>query len=170
VADAPRPARFVALAPDAQRAVSVVSHGDGRWTVTVDDRTYAVDARRTGPATWSLLLDGVVADAGIVPRGEEWLVEAAGRTHAVRLLDERRLRARGDVADGRGEVRASMPGKVVALHVAVGDVVARGQPLLVLEAMKMENDVVAPRAGTVRKLTVQVGRSVEAGEMLAVIE
>jgi propionyl-CoA carboxylase alpha chain len=63
-----------------------------------------------------------------------------------------------------------MPGTVTAVHVAAGDAVAAGQPLLVLEAMKMQHPVVAPAAGIVRSLDVAVGRQVDAGAVLAVIE
>jgi len=94
-----------------------------------------------------------------------------GRTHRIRLLDERALRARGRaVGAGDREVRAIMPGKVVAVLVEVGATVEPGQGLLVIEAMKMENEVPAPRAGTVKELRVQPGQAVEAGELLAIVE
>jgi propionyl-CoA carboxylase alpha chain len=69
-----------------------------------------------------------------------------------------------------GSLIAPMPGAVVALHVAEGDTVRAGQPLLVLEAMKMQHPVVAPAPGAVRSLTVAVGAQVDAGALLAVIE
>src|SRR5207302_65535 len=70
----------------------------------------------------------------------------------------------------RREVRAAMPGKVVAVLIEAGAAVTRGQGLLVIEAMKMENEVVAPRDGTVQEIRVQPGQAVEAGELLAVVE
>jgi propionyl-CoA carboxylase alpha chain len=69
-----------------------------------------------------------------------------------------------------GSLLAPMPGSVVAVHVEVGGVVAEGQPLLVVEAMKMQHTVVAPRAGTVTELAASVGQQVEAGAVLAVVE
>jgi propionyl-CoA carboxylase alpha chain len=77
-----------------------------------------------------------------------------------------------DPADtvAEGSLVAPMPGAVVAVHVAEGDVVTAGQPLLVLEAMKMQHPVVAPAAGVVRSLDVQVGAQVDAGAVLTVIE
>jgi acyl-CoA carboxylase subunit alpha len=73
-------------------------------------------------------------------------------------------------AVAEGSLVAPMPGAVVAVSVAAGDVVTAGQQLLVLEAMKMQHPVVAPTAGIVRSLEVAVGTQVEAGAVLAVIE
>ena len=95
-----------------------------------------------------------------------------GRTHRLRLLDERAMRrARAAAArTGEREVRAAMPGKVVAVLVEAGATVERGQGLLVVEAMKMENEIAAPRAGTVQEIRVKPGQAVEAGELLARID
>ena len=95
-----------------------------------------------------------------------------GRTHRLRLLDERALRqrARAGAGEGEREVRAVMPGKVVAILVEVGAAVERGQGLLVIEAMKMENEIAAPRAGTIRELRVVPGQAVEPGEILAIVD
>jgi biotin carboxyl carrier protein len=81
----------------------------------------------------------------------------------------RRAAGSGGVA-GSPDVRAAMPGKVVAVLVEVGATVERGQGLLVIEAMKMENEIAAPRAGRVASIRVKPGQAVEAGEVLAVIE
>jgi len=88
----------------------------------------------------------------------------------VQLLDARRARTAAAPGAGEREVRAAMPGKIVAVLVEAGATVTRGQGLLVIEAMKMENEVTAPRDGTVQEIRVQSGQTVEAGELLAVIE
>jgi biotin carboxyl carrier protein len=170
--EAGRRARFVALVGEANRTIEVHPLGEGCYEVTVDGRARVVDARPTGPASFSLLIDHVVVEAGVVARGDSWAVALGGRTHRLRLLDERALRtgARGGVDTGEREVRASMPGKVVAVLVEVGAAVEAGTGLLVIEAMKMENEIASPRAGTVRELRVQPGQAVEAGELLAVVE
>jgi len=165
-----RPSRFTALVGNATRAVEVVVLDDGRYQVSVDGAVRTVDSRRTGAAGFSLLIDHATTEVSVVARGDTYLVDVAGRAHRVRLLDARRARTGAAVGAGEREVRAAMPGKVVAVLVEVGAAVTRGQGLLVIEAMKMENEVAAPRDGTVQEIRVQPGQAVEAGELLAVVE
>ena len=165
-----RPTRFTALVGDAARTVEVVSLGDGRYQVSIDGTVRTVDSRRTGAAGFSLLIDHAATEVSVVARGDTYLVDVGGRAHRVRLLDARRARAEGTRGIGEREVRAAMPGKVVAVLVATGAAVTRGQGILVIEAMKMENEVVAPRDGTVQELRVKSGQTVEAGELLAIVE
>ena len=165
-----RPSRFTAVVGDATRAVEVVALGEGRYQVSVDGTVSTVDGRRTGAAGFSLLIDHALTDVSVVMRGDTYLVDVGGRVHRVQLLDARRARAAATVGAGEREVRAAMPGKIVAVLVEAGATVTRGQGLLVIEAMKMENEVTAPRDGTVQEIRVQPGQTVEAGELLAVIE
>jgi biotin carboxyl carrier protein len=167
-----RPSRFTALVGDAQHQVAVEALGDGRWRVSIDDREHVVDSRQTSPGSFSLLIEHAAAEVSVASRGEEFQVVVGGRTHRLRLLDERamRRRERSAAADGGREVRAAMPGKVVAVLIEKGAAVERGQGILVLEAMKMENEIQAPRSGTVAEILVQPGQAVEAGELLAQID
>jgi biotin carboxyl carrier protein len=167
-----RPARFTALVGDASHAVEILALDDGRWRVSIDGRVRVVDSRQTGSGTFSLLIDHATADVSVTSRGEEFQVAVDGQTHRLRLLDERamRRRERAGAADGGRELRAAMPGKVAAVLVEVGATVERGQGIVVIEAMKMENEIAAPRAGTVQELRVKPGQAVEAGEILAIIE
>jgi biotin carboxyl carrier protein len=103
--------------------------------------------------------------------GTEWFVTLAGRQIAVtveswreRMLAEARL-AEGAAA-GPVEIRSTLPGLVVAVNVAVGSQVEEGQPLVTIEAMKMQNEVRAPRAGTVGAVAVSAGAPVAAGVLL----
>jgi len=167
-----RPSRFTALVGDAEHQVAVEGLGDGRWRVCIDGRDHVVDSRETSPGSFSLLIEHAAAEVSVTSRGEEFQVVVGGRTHRLRLLDERamRRRERSASADGGREVRAAMPGKVVAVLVEKGTAVERGQGILVLEAMKMENEIQAPRSGTVTDIRVQPGQAVEAGELLAQID
>jgi biotin carboxyl carrier protein len=171
-APAARPARFTALVGDETRSVEVVPVADGRFEVTIDGRTRIVDARATGRVSWSLVIDEVATEVSVVARGDAFAVQIGGRTDRFRLLDERAMRAHRKSAGDQGdrEVRAAMPGKVVTVLVEVGTKVERGQGLLVIEAMKMENEVSAPRAGTVQEIRVKPGQAVEPGELLAIVE
>jgi len=169
---ASRPIRFTALLGEATRTVEVLGLGEGRFQVTIDGQTRLVDSRPTGAASFSLLIENAAAEVSVVARGDTYAVAVGGRTHRIRLLDERARRAhrRGAAGGGTREVRAAMPGKVVAVLVDVGTVVEMGQGLLIIEAMKMENEVTSPRAGTVQEIRVKPGQPVEAGELLAIVE
>ncbi len=168
----PRTARFTALVGESEHQVAVERLEDGRWRVSVDGREHVVDSRQTSQGSFSLLIEHAAAEVGVTSRGEEFQVVVGGRTHRLRLLDERamRRRQRSAAVDGAREIRAAMPGKVVAVLVEAGAKVERGQPLLVIEAMKMENEIPAPRAGVLADVRVTPGQAVEAGEILARID
>ena len=112
-----------------------------------------------------------VGDGG----GSRWALGAVGVRVEVEAVDERTrgiqaLTSRREGRPGGGVVRAPMPGLVVRLEVHEGQRVAQGAPLIVVQAMKMENELRAPRAGTVARILVAEGQAVESGEELAQIE
>ncbi len=160
----------------------VVERGGDAWRVTVDGVSSSVDAATIGGTRLSLLLAGDghgvpsrTVNAVVVPGHApgELNVHVNGRHVLVTIADTRRSRrGAGAAAAGHGPQRltASMPGKVVRVLVAPGDAVAAGQPLVVVEAMKMENELRAAKAGHVTSVAVSEGQSVEAGAVLAVVE
>jgi biotin carboxyl carrier protein len=100
-----------------------------------------------------------------------WRFELDVEPEARARLRERATRARGDRASGGPvEVRAIIPGRVVSVEVVEGDSVEAGQRVLVVEAMKMQNEIRAPRGGTIGRLAVGAGHTVELGDLLLVIE
>jgi pyruvate carboxylase len=155
----------------------------GRLRVALDGVSRLIDVSRTSDFGLSLLDMGTVpldrgtvplsTDVQIVPRGGhgELLVGLRGRTIDVTVNGRRSAHAEGPL-HGHGQVTivAPMPGRVVRVLVAAGDPVDVRQPVVVVEAMKMENELRAPRAGHVREIAVAPGTSVEAGRVLAVIE
>jgi biotin carboxyl carrier protein len=143
--------------------------------VTVDGTAHTVDVRAPGPGLYSLLLDGRSVEAEVLEEEGALLVLVGGEAYRVELQDEARARrgvgqARGVAGRGPQQVTAPMPGKVVKLLVAVGDAVAAGQGVIVVEAMKMENELRAAAAGTVQSIPVEEGKTVNGGEVLVVIE
>jgi len=103
---------------------------------------------------------------------DDCVVTVAGHVYAIRIEDERERAARAaERASGRGggEVISVMPGVVVSLLVAEGEAVEEGQALLVLEAMKMQNEIVAPSAGVVERLLVREGEAVSGGVRLCLV-
>ncbi len=154
--------------------VDVQDLGDGRLVLTVDGQPHAVDARALDHGAVSLLLDGQVYDVEFDDVGEEVEVQVRGDTFRVDVADERALRLRAGAAtfqvEGKVTLTAPMPGKVVRLLVQQGAVVEEGQGLLVVEAMKMENELKSPKAGTVTEVWAREGATVEANAKLLTVE
>lgn len=140
-----------------------------RLAVQVNDETIYLEApdlyAQPHEVTW-FIVDGrpyeVTADANL-----EWLRSPWG-IHPLTVEDCSAPQVRPSLKDGR--VKAPIPGRIQAVRVAVGEEVEAGQPLLVLEAMKMENEIRAPRRGHVKEIHVVPGQSVALGDLLLEIE
>jgi biotin carboxyl carrier protein len=160
------------------RVVSVERAGAGCYRVVVDGRPHEVDAARVGSFGLSLLLDGdsgVSREVQVAPAGGpgEMLVRIDGRTVTAVINGRRTGRAMTDGGtDARGEqaVLAPMPGRVVRVLVSRGEEVTAQQAVVVIEAMKMENELRSPKDGRVKEVAVAAGASVEVGRVLIVIE
>jgi biotin carboxyl carrier protein len=132
-----------------------------------------VDARQTGEGIWSILLDGASHLVDVTDQDGAHAVDVGGERYAIRVEEESRyiIRTRGAAGAERGQVlKAPMPGKVIVVEVTVGQSVAPGDGLIVLEAMKMENEFKAQVAGTVKEIRVAAGQPVNPGDVLLVIE
>ncbi len=134
--------------------------------VRVNGRTLEVDFMAvSGQPVYSMLIGGKSYEAYIYPEEKDWQVLLHGRLYQASVEDERekRLKSTGaGVAEG-GEfhLRAPMPGLVVTIPVSEGQDVVKGQVLLILESMKMQNELKAPRDGKVHRIKVRAGESVE---------
>ena len=143
----------------------------GTATVSVDGEALEVDLRPVRGETWSLLLGPRSHELSIERRTEGWLVRGESGEALVRLHDpDRAPLGRADRTGGHEHVTAVMPGRVVRLLVEPGQEVERDGALLVVEAMKMENEITSPRAGLVRAVRVSAGQTVETGAVLVEIE
>lgn len=151
-----------------------VTEADSRFRVAIGEEVWDVDARVPSHGICSLLIGGISYVADVAEENGWFLVELAGESYQVRVEEEGRhlIRTRGGVAaDHRGQVvTAPMPGKIVRVEVAVGQMVKPGDGLVVIEAMKMENEFRAVAAGTVREIRVEVGQAVNGGDILVVID
>jgi len=146
---------------------------DGRFQVWIDGEAHAVDVRQTDVGLSLVFEDGRSLEAAATPQGAgEWLVQLPHVDVAVVVDGQRHGRrgAGGPTGAGAQRVTAPMPGRVVRVLVAVGDEVTHRQGLVVVEAMKMENELGAPKAGRITEIAVVEGVSVEAGRLLIVIE
>jgi len=149
-----------------------VTGADGRYRIAVGDDVFDVDARQPSEGIWSLLIGGVSHVADVVEREGVARVDVGGERYDIRIEEQTRyiIRTRGGKSSAGGQVlKAPMPGKVVHVDVAVGQAVQPGDALIVLEAMKMENEFRATTAGQVAEVRVQVGQAVNPGDVLVVI-
>jgi len=140
--------------------------------IRIGDRVIAVDFESvSGQPVYSLILDGKSYESFVYQGEDDWQVLLRGRLYPAIVEDEREKRLRaasaGGVAEG-GEflLKAPMPGLVVAVPVSEGEAVEKGQVLLILESMKMQNELKAPRAGKVERIRVKAGESVEQKQTL----
>jgi biotin carboxyl carrier protein len=145
---------------------------DGRYTVTLDGRALEVDHQETGNGFVSLILEGRSYELGLLRTGGSYTVAFPDDTLVVVIVGAARG-AQGlprRAAGGPARLTAPMPGKLVRVLVEPGQAVEAGQGLVVMEAMKMENELRAPRSGRVQQVLVREGQAVETGALLAVVE
>ncbi|MEO7793377.1 MAG: biotin/lipoyl-containing protein [Thermoanaerobaculia bacterium] len=152
-----------------------VERHQGRYVVEIAGVRHEVDARALGPSVLSLIVAGQSHEVAVVRVGDgTYSVDCRGRSFAVELVDpltHLAERAHGEAGkQGKKTVKAYMPGRVVEVRVAAGDLVEAGQPLVVLEAMKMQNEIQAERSGVVSRIFVTAGEAVEGGDPLFEID
>jgi biotin carboxyl carrier protein len=148
-----------------------VERDDGRYVVELDGRRIEVDAHKLEGDFFSILIGDRSYEVSVERRREGYHVRHGASERLVAFSDRsRRAREALGGADGPARVVSVMPGKVVRVLAAAGDAVTQGQGLVVVEAMKMENEIAAPKDGTLKSVDVQPGQAVEAGALLAVVE
>ena len=164
--------KYVATVNDESRVVELTTTSDG-YRVAVGDDVWEVDARRTPSGVYSLLIDGVSYVATVFERDGASIVEVGGEWYEVVVEDQMRhvIRTHGGAAGGARSrtLTAPLPGKISRVVVRPGDTVQPGDTLLVIEAMKMENEFKAVAAGTVAEVRVAAGQAVNAGDVLVVM-
>lgn len=144
----------------------------GRWDCRLDGREVVVDAVLARRDVLSVLIGGKAYEIKRERSATDMHLWVGSVRYAVHVRDPRSLRSRQAADDGKGprKLVAPMPGKVVRVLVAPGDAVEPGQGLLVVEAMKMQNEMKASRAGRVVEVRVRDGETVGAGDTLVVLE
>jgi biotin carboxyl carrier protein len=165
--------RYHAVLGGEEQVVEVSPHGSG-YRVSIGGRALEVDAVHLQGSALSLIAGTRSVRCDIEPKGDGRLfVLVNENVHELELLDERRLRLRRAAGkfslEGPQRVDAPMPGKIARVLVKIGDEVAEGQGLVVVEAMKMENELKSPKAGKVTELHAVEGAAVESGAKLAVV-
>ena len=142
--------------------------------VSIDGKPLDADAVQLSPNTVSVLLGGQSFEINASPSVDGKInLQCGSHEFSAEVIDSRALRGRKHGAldiEGRAEIRAPMPGKVVRVLVAAGDAVETGQGLVVVEAMKMQNEIRSPKTGKVERLLAKEGQNVNAGEVLAWVD
>jgi biotin carboxyl carrier protein len=141
--------------------------------VSINDKIFEVDFESvSGQPVYSMLMDGRSYEAYVYAGEEDELqVLLLGRQYPVKVEDEREKRLKSSVGgkvqeSGEFQLKAPMPGLVVAVAVSEGQQIEKGQVLVILESMKMQNELKAPRAGKVERVKVKAGESVEQRQLL----
>jgi len=165
---------FLAKLGDQSYTIEIEEIGKSVYRVAVDGNEFLVDGKKTGRTNYSLIVDDRSFEIEVDHTEDEYRVLVDGRNYHINLLDERRVRVGGTQSglelQGRQLISVPMPGKIIAVLVSEGDAVEKGQGLVIVEAMKMENEVRSPVTGTVRDIKVKPGDTVEGGAVLVVVE
>ncbi len=149
-----------------------LDQADGRWSCRVDGRDVEVDAVLARPNVLSLRIGNKAFEVKCERVGGDLHIWVGSVRYAAEVRDPRSLRGRVGAKDDHGpkKLTAPMPGKVVRILVSEGAEIEAGAGILVVEAMKMQNEVKSPKKGIVQKITVREGAAVNSGDVLAIVE
>jgi biotin carboxyl carrier protein len=154
-----------------RRSIELTHPGDRpRWAI--DGKRPEADAIEISPGIYSVLVDGKSVEVRVERIGTQLRVVANGQEYLAAIENPRELRknrAGATQIEGRQDVVAPMAGKVIRTLVKSGDEVQSGQGLLIVEAMKMQNEIRSPKAGKVEQLKVVEGQTVNPGDIVVVI-
>jgi biotin carboxyl carrier protein len=155
--------------------VELVRVGE-RLRCNLDGRALEADAVEVAPGVYSVLMGGESLEVRVEPRTEAGVnglrVVVGSREFSADVRDQRQWRRRRGAAaeaEGRQQVLAPMPGKIIRVLVKAGDSIGMKQGLVVVEAMKMQNEIRSPKSGVVERILVTEGQTVNTGEVLAII-
>jgi biotin carboxyl carrier protein len=149
-----------------------LNRAEARWSCCLDGRNVEVDAVLVRPDVLSLRVGNQVYEVKWERVAGDLQLWVGSERFAAEVRDPRSLRGRTRTADHHGakELAASMPGKVVRLLVVEGSEVEAGEGVVVVEAMKMQNEIKSPKKGRIQKILVKEGTAVNAGDILAIVE
>lgn len=156
------------------RSISLEKLGSGNLNVRLDSgEVRSINVKRVEVDAWSVLLDGRSYEITVQVVNDTYRVSLMGTTWHIDVYDPRRNHRKGTAAgpvNGHQVISSPMPGRVVRIEVKEGDKVETGQAVIVVEAMKMENELSSEGSGTVKEIKVKAGDTVEDGQALVIIE
>ena len=164
--------KYAAIIQGQRLEIELNRNGQGVIEAEIDGRPYQLEGKAVEPGIYWLTWNNQSLQIGVTQNLDGYVVSLPGRRIEVAILDSRSAlrRAAQHSQDGVFQLRAPMPGKVIKLLVAEGAEVQANQGIVVLEAMKMQNEIKSPKKGVVRKLGVTEGAAVNSGDLLATVE
>jgi len=167
--------KLIAELDNEKHEISLKQNGEN-VSAEIDGRAYEIEAHEVEPNVYLLKHANKVYEIFVAPNersNEPVQVNVAGNNFEIKLTDPKRLRGTSGAnehGDGSAEIKTAMPGKLVRVLVEAGAKVEKGDGILVVEAMKMQNEMKAPKDGTVKEIRFAEGATVNAGDVLAIIE
>jgi biotin carboxyl carrier protein len=158
---------------DDKLTISITREGD-KIFAQVDERKYELDASEPEPNVFLLKHDNKVYEIPVSRTdASHFVASVRGREIEVKITDPKRLRGQGandHHADGKAEIKTAMPGKIVRILKSAGDAVTKNEGVIIVEAMKMQNEMKSPKDGKVSEIRFSEDDTVAAGDVLVVIE
>ena len=165
--------KYVALVNGKQHGVEIAEINGG-YRLTIDGKSFTVDLFRPGPHCISMLIEGQAYEVGLEKNGNHFSACFYNDTIELELVEARKFQAsstaRSSGSSGPLKIHAPMPGKIVKVVVQERSTVKEGDSLLIMEAMKMQNELKAPKSGTVSRIHVKEGEAVALSQALIVLE
>lgn len=163
--------KYTAFVDGQKLDIELLLRDNGVTEARVGHTVYPLEIRETSTDTFWLNWNNLSIEVAVIRSNGTYTVALNGKRFEIDLSNGRSLRRSGAVSQtGIVPVKARMPGKIVKILVSEGDEVQRNQGLLVMEAMKMQNEIQSPKIGRVRRIAVQEGATVGANELLAEVE
>lgn len=171
----PKLMKLIAELDDEKHAVEIKRDGN-KLIADVDGRIYELEASEPEPNVRLFKHENRIYQIFVSPNertDEPFSVSVGNQNYEIKIYDPKRLRGSksvGEAADGASEIKTAMPGKLVRILVQIGAEIKKGDGVLIVEAMKMQNEMKAPKDGVVKEIRLKEGATVNAGDVLAVIE
>ena len=164
--------KYTAIIEGERLEIELSANGAAVIEAEIAGRKYSVEAKAVTPGVYWFNWNNRSLEIAVTQNGDGYVVSVGDRRISVEIVDASTARrpAAQQGHDGAMEIRAPMPGKVVKVLVAEGSEVKQNQGILVMEAMKMQNEIKSPKNGVVKKLGVTEGAAVTSGDLLAIVE
>jgi biotin carboxyl carrier protein len=165
---------YVAKIDKIEYMVTVNEVDANKYEVAIDDKSYIVDTQLTESSVYSLIVNGKSYETDVDYNDGVYSILTEGDLFKIEVMDELKKkmmeRRGGGAAEGKQVIKSEMPGAIIDVKVNVGDQVNEGDVLLILEAMKMQNEIRSPKDGEVKEVFVKAGENIEADAKMVVVE